>query len=460
MQFADLPKELESIPGLNIDGQIDLGPKWLFEYDVLREHSTNEAIAITPQNSDEAVEESEAARDIALEKGAKKKERKRKTTNRVYTIKKNVPNYAMGIDPTAHNKRNKKKKHKSKGRTNHNTMKISTEVRKITRYYVAHKYNKRNIFIKPHRVSEDDRINNFTNHVYRDTLKSFRSIKRKVNDTDDKLKKKVDYLIQSYKEKFKEFANKTRNLKIGTRIGTQKVFLNTIDTSNRILKRLINYLAEYVKKESERSYTSIANDFDEQVNKQIRSEYNYVCTEYGICRSSDGYLEFLSAFLTEALKNDDKKLKIAVDAFIEATKNEDYSHAMDDRAYREYKNSIVILETLDIQMTKAGMMILKNMIEARNKPLEVDQGVSSGVVNKSVALMDLLDTLEKKLPPTEANKLVWNDILTRMQEWREGKREDIQNIMKTFAAHMKNCINKTAQVRVGLAEDGFHTSVK
>lgn len=295
------------------------------------------------------------------------------------------------------------------------------------------------IYSAPHKVKDDDKINEFTNHIFKQNLKVFDSIKHKTNQYY--LRKQVDVLAKSYEDKFREFLKETRHQNIKTRLGTQKVILNTIDMSNRILKRLINYMiGDMDRKGVLRNNVATANIFQKEVEKEQNLELTHACKKFGICRTGDGFPEFLTDLLTYMLKSDNKKFKQSIDAFTEVVKSTDFYKVLDSDTERKLKSSIENMELLSVQTLRPVMMIIKNIIWNKNKPIIIHSDSRGSRVNSTLAFLEIIDLLDQKLPRNEANILEWNDIRNSMRDFAEGKRYDVQDIMEAFVKHLKKAV--------------------
>lgn len=291
------------------------------------------------------------------------------------------------------------------------------------------------IYSDPHKVKDDAKINDFTNHIYQQTLKVFDTIKQKTNQNH--LRKEVDVLAKSYEEKFREFLSETRHQKIKTRLGTQKVILNMIDNSNRILKRLVNFMiGDLDKRGILRHNVATANIFQKEIDKELALELNHACKKFGICRTGSGFPEFVTDIISIMVRCDDKKFQHAFDSLTEAVKGTHYYHILPRATERKLKSSIEELEKVNIRTVRPMFIILKNMINNKNKPIVVNTVAGNDHVNTSLAFLELVDVLDQHCPQNESNALEWNDIRMSLVEFSENKRFDIQEIMETFIKYM------------------------
>lgn len=306
--------------------------------------------------------------------------------------------------------------------------------RSINEFKKSNRKPKNGLFEFPHAVSEDEKINDFTYHVYKQSLNIFDEIKKKV---DPSLAHRVDVLTKNYDEKFRDFINDTMKQKIKTRLGTQRVILNTIDTSNRLLKRLVNYFIGDMQRDGVLRTNDVAvNVFLKEIERGSNLEMLHVCSKFGICRSAQGFGDFLVEVLSIILKSDKEKIKRASDALTEVLKNTDWSKIMKSTTKRKFNNKIEAIEKYDDAKVKAFFWITKNVLALKNQPITV-MVTGSRHINKTVAVLEVIDELEKHLPANEENKLEWMDIRNSFRDWSAGKRKDILEIMTALISHIK-----------------------
>lgn len=313
------------------------------------------------------------------------------------------------------------------------TLPVTTTTTEVTTHRTG------DIYSDPHKVKDDAKINDFTNHIYQQTLKVFDTIKQKTNQNH--LKKEVDVLARSYEEKFREFLSETRHQKIKTRLGTQKVILNIIDNSNRILKRLVNFMiGDMDKRGVLRHNLATTNIFQKEIDKEQVLELTHACKKFGICRTGAGFPEFIADVLSIMVRSDDKKFQHAFDSLTEAVKGADYYHVLPRATERKLKSSIEELEKVNIRTVRPMFTILKNIIDNKNKPIIVNTVAGNDHVNSTLAFLEMVDLLDQHLPQNESNLLEWNDIKSSLSEFSESKRFDVQEIMETLVKHLKKSV--------------------
>ncbi|PZC71104.1 hypothetical protein B5X24_HaOG214128 [Helicoverpa armigera] len=292
---------------------------------------------------------------------------------------------------------------------------------------------------KTHKIKDDAKVNDFTNHLYKQTLKVFDVVKGKTSQYH--VKKQIEAISKSYEDKFKEFLADTKTQKIKTRLGTQKVVLNTIDMSNRILNRLVNFMiGDMDKKGVLRHNVGTANIFQKEIQKEQKLELGHACKKFGICRSGKGFPEFLTDVLTILLQCDDKKFKQSIDALTEVAKNTNYHNALESHTEQKLKEAVDKMERLPVRLLRPIFMILKNVITHKNQPLIVETLSASHRVNSTLAFLEIIDLLDQKMPRNESNTLEWIDIETSLRDFADNKRYDVQEIMETIIKTLKKTL--------------------
>ncbi|RVE49898.1 hypothetical protein evm_005491 [Chilo suppressalis] len=296
-------------------------------------------------------------------------------------------------------------------------------------------FDKTDVFNKPHVVKEDKQINDFTLHVYKQSLKVFDAMKKKV---DPRYRHKVDIIARSYDEKFRSFVNETLNQKIKTKLGTQKVVMNTIDTSNRLMKRLVNFFISDLSKEGAlRNQMTVSNVLEKEVDKEMALEYRHICTKFGICRTSNGFNNFMVDIFTIVLKGDNNKIRQGFDAWTEVLKATDFTKIMMKSTQDNFRRRIAEAETWNIGMIKAMLVITKNLYALKNQPLKV-MTHGTEYIQSTVMLLEIIDEFDKALPPNEENILAWTDMTSSLNQWQQGKRNDVVEILQSLVGHVKS----------------------
>lgn len=315
---------------------------------------------------------------------------------------------------------------KAKVKVKHTADKRVTNLKQVT-------YKLNEIYVQPYQVQHDRQISEFTKHIYKQSLNVFASIKEKT--TDAKVKKEIDFLAQSYEDKFGEFVRETQKLPIKTRLGRQKVIINTLETSNRILNRLVNYLIGRMGKNVLRNEVA-ANVFQHEINKKMEIEKNHICKKFSICRSQDGCTNFMVDVIDIVLSADDNKIIQIRDALTEVLTYTDYSNSKNPLTEKNIKKAISNIDKTEITELKPRLYIMKNILVHKNKPIEVVGEVDERV-NKTLAFLEMVDAMENALPPNEENRLSWSDLKNSLQGWKDSHRKDIVEITQSVVDHFK-----------------------
>ncbi|KAH9640130.1 hypothetical protein HF086_002790, partial [Spodoptera exigua] len=294
------------------------------------------------------------------------------------------------------------------------------------------------IYTNPHRVKSDAKITEFTDNLFKQTLNVFDTVKKKTSQYH--VKKEIDALAKNYEEKFKEFLRDRNSQKIKTRLGTQKVILNTIETSNRILKRLVNFMiGDMDKKAVLRDNMATAKIFQKEIETEQNLELSQACKNFGVCRTGNGFPEFIADVITIILRCDDRRFQQSIDALTEVLKDTNY-YILDSSTERRLKDGIENLEMQPIYTLRPTLTIIRNIISNKNKPLVVNNSNANKLVNSTLAFLELIDIMEQRFPRNETNASEWSEIKTSLSDFVDSKRYDIQDIMELFVKHLKKSL--------------------
>lgn len=323
--------------------------------------------------------------------------------------------------------------------TNHDTKthKTKTFVRKAQRQESVTDnidlFSNTDISIKPRFVKDDKKIKEFTKHVYEQSIKVLESIKDKMATYD--MKKEAERLMRTYEDKFGDFVRDTQSQKIRTRLGTQKVILNTLDTSNRILERLAHYLLAKMDGKGILRTAGGENFILDKLNKKKELENKHICNKLHICRSKDSFTDFIVDILSIISSADDKSITTMRDACTEVLKNINYNNFLDSDTEKRFQKGISDIEKYDANTMRSLFLIMKNILSSRNTPIKV-VGKEDSRINKTVAFLEMINSWEKRLPPNEKNMLDWNDMRTSFREWKDGSRKDTVDLVQHLAGHV------------------------
>lgn len=287
------------------------------------------------------------------------------------------------------------------------------------------------IYQTPRLVKEDIKVQDFIQDIQNNSKSFFLTIKNKVEDV--RSKNKIDFLARSYDEKFNEFLNETQSQKILTRLGTQKVILNIIDTSNGIMKRLVNYLLGDMQKKGVLR-DGVISIIEGELMTEEKREYLNACQKFGVCQAKDRFSLHAAEFLTEVLSGGNDKIKRAMDCLTELFKDADYSRFGDKKLKKQIVATMEWIDLIEGKELRPLLMSFKNMLVSKNRPLVVMQDAYGIAMNKSVAFLDLVDAVDEKLPPTGHTVKEWNECINAVRQWTSGLRNDTMDIMTKFSA--------------------------
>ncbi|XP_053620889.1 uncharacterized protein LOC128681190 [Plodia interpunctella] len=287
---------------------------------------------------------------------------------------------------------------------------------------------------KPRKVEDIKDVEDFARHVFKNSIKTIKSINRRL---DKNLRSKANFSEEAYKWRFIRFINDSLSHTMRTESGTQKFVLNTIQTSNNILRRLTNYFLLNTFKQGPGG--NVEETLLKEIDRNNKKEYKYICQRYHICRSDKSFSSFLGEFTSIMATLDSSQLKTANNALTEVLKETDVSKIMDKSTEATFKKTINNLEIIDGSAMKPAIIILKNIFINRNKPLPILREMRVSVSTLTVpiqAVNNILDAFDMALPPTRHNKLEWSQINNSFKEWRDGKRTDILQIVQRLVSHM------------------------
>ncbi|CAB3258063.1 unnamed protein product [Arctia plantaginis] len=292
----------------------------------------------------------------------------------------------------------------------------------------------------PHKIKYNIQVQVYSLQILEIGMQVFDEMKNKT--IDETIKTKLQDLSDIYAYKYKEFLSETYKHEIKTRLGIQKVFLNAIDVSDHILKRLVNgVVTDLDNRGSLRENIGAINDLQQEVRQTTDRQYQLLCSKLNICRSNNGFPEFLSDFLTTILRCNDEKFQNAIDALTEVAKEVDFKNVFNKKTRKQIKIMIEHVENQKVGVLKPSLLIIRNIIANKNKPIVVKPSeMKNNRVNSTIAFLEILDAFDIKLPRTDANILEWGDLRTSLHQWGKNKRNDIQDIMGIFIRHIKGAL--------------------
>lgn len=374
---------------MQIDGVIDLGPNWNYEYrleTVKKSNITTKPVRFTTW--------------LELETSRKKKRSHRS--------------------------------HHSPPKQEYTTPKL-----RVTQYKDGYKPKK--LYFKTAKVVKDIKnISDFIHHVHNHSLKVFDKIKEGLNP---KVALNVDTLAKDYNNKFNEFVKETMKQKIRTRRGPQRVILNTISTSNYLMTRLVNYfIGKMERRGIVRDGQLAVNDLLKIVKKEHDSEMNHICNKFNICRTGTTFCDFMVSVLQIILRNGDAEIKKAVDAATEVLKEINLSDFMDDENLKAFKKKLEKFEKWDMVVVKAFLSAMKQIFAFNFKPIIV-VFKDNVHVTKTVALLELIYVINDNLHSNDENERQWTKIKNDLKDWSNKNTNKTQEIMTELTNNLVKNMN-------------------
>ncbi|CAB3238175.1 unnamed protein product [Arctia plantaginis] len=290
-----------------------------------------------------------------------------------------------------------------------------------------------------HRVKDDAKISSFINRTLNRNIDLFYAVEQKTKDM--KWKEILRELAEAYQEKFNKFSEDTKKHKVKSRMGTERVILNCIEVSNRIIKRLLNYVLDDMDKKGHLRNTRPLNIIAKELKQKTKAELKRACLKLGICRSRNGFTEFVIDFLTTILSQGDKKFELAYNSLTAAIKNTDWSKTLGENSDETLKTHIEKFKNKDLMYKRSAVMVIKSIIAKRNSPLIVYGDSNVGQVNKTIALLEIVNILDKYVPESDKNFKVWMDLNGKLNNFVKGSDDNVQETMLAFVQHIKDVIN-------------------
>ncbi|XP_045489129.1 uncharacterized protein LOC123690163 isoform X2 [Pieris rapae] len=441
---------------VEIDGQIDLGRGWLQEFPIwTQKEKTHSRFLRTdePKSYKLAATGEEDTRhdNIAVQKFIDSVN----ISSNINTLHKIQSNKKKEYLKQNKKEKNSKKKNKKRGnkKTQYSASMDSLDHDKINLDDVSPKLDakpkkgatrgidiKTSKEIKARKVKEDRKINDFIQHIFKQTLKVLNDIKSKT--ANNQLKNEINSLKHTFNEKFGKFMSETYNHTLRTNLGKQKIILNTIDTSHKLLQRLINNLYKDMNKESLRTEINAVNAFQKEVDRERDLENKHACKQFNICHLNDEFSDFVSDIIVIILLSDDRKVKQASDALTEAIKNTDFDNVLNYDLENKLKSYLGNIEKWDAFMTRAMFIAVKALIRNKNKPIAIYNSQDNYLANKTVAFQNIINLANEKLPKND-NVNEWEKIKQDLIDWKEDKNKEPLKIAESFIRQFKKKVLDT-----------------
>lgn len=258
-----------------------------------------------------------------------------------------------------------------------------------------------------HNVEDDAKVYNFIRHIPNHYSKLFRNLARKT--TDDNWKRVFKEVERDFKNKFNEYVTETTHSKIKSRTGTERVVLNSIAVSNRIIRRLFNYILGDTNNKAFMRNNDTIDVINKLLNKRTKDELHRACLKLGICRTSRGFASYIIDILTILCGSDNAKFEGALNSISKLVKKTQFDIFGKD-IENEIHKKFAQYDHVHLVYKRSLVAIVKNMIANRNSPVAVYGDSQVGQINKTMALIEIINTMDENLPDNLENLQEWNNI--------------------------------------------------
>ncbi|CAH4033102.1 unnamed protein product [Pieris brassicae] len=432
---------------VEIDGQIDLGHGWQHEFPIWAQKEKTYSQFLRTDEPKRYKLASTGGDDTLRDNTALQKLLSSNINTLLDIQSKKTKEYHEENKKETNNKKKNKKKTKKSASTESldhdkiNLDDVSPKIDVIPKKGATRAIDmERSKEIEARKVKEDRKINDFIQHIFKQTLKVFNDIQSKTKD--NKLKHEMNSLKHTFNEKFGKFISETYNHTLRTNLGKQKIILNTINTSHKLLQRLINNLYKDMNKESLRTQINAVNAFQKQVDRERDLENKHACKQFHICRLNDEFSDFISDIIVVILLSDDRKVKQASDALTEAIKNIDFDNVLNYDLQNKLKIYLGTIEKWDAFMTRAMFLAIKSLIRNKNKPITIYNSQDNYLANKTIAFQNIINMADEKLPKND-NVNEWEKIKQDIIDWKEDKNKEPLKIAENFFRHFKEKVLDT-----------------
>lgn len=292
------------------------------------------------------------------------------------------------------------------------------------------------------KLKDNTKIYNFIIHIFKQSLNIFDKMKELADDVGKK--QKIELLKILYIEKFGEFVNETEKHKLKTKLSTQNVILNVIDVSNNILKRLVSHLYidnQDTKENNIKRNTDILKVFEREIKKESDIENKHACNKLGVCRKDDEYSDFIIKVISIILQTDDYKNKQATNSMTETVKNSDLTNLVDYETEKKLRKTINDIEMWEASLIRSMFVILNTVIKNKNRPISVIDKIDIKLANRTVAFYDLLNIMNENMGTVE-NKVKQRECIKGLEDWRDGKRKNVQSSIEAIIKQMIEGLEK------------------
>lgn len=290
---------------------------------------------------------------------------------------------------------------------------------------------------KPIQVKKDKKVVSFLEHTLKQSLKIFINIKKKINDY--KINKEIDYLARNFKIKYGAFVDTTKKQSIKTKDGMQKVVINTLQTLNSTLHRLMNILKYKLIKKGITNNENVSAIFGNEIDKLMTVENKHASAKFGICQSNDSFIKFTVNIIDILLKFDDNKLKICFIAITDTLKQIDFG-VNSKHNNVTIRKGIEYIEGLELDRFRNHLSILKNNLMSINKPLVLRE---ANLELSTVIFLGMIKKLNDIMPNDEYEKF-WCETINKLSSFGDGNGDggDISVLMQNLLRHFRTAFEK------------------
>ncbi|XP_046976197.1 repetitive organellar protein-like [Vanessa cardui] len=313
------------------------------------------------------------------------------------------------------------------------------DVRKKTLGYVNDSILRLKIRANEQKIKDNSKIKEFTVHIMKQSLDIFDKMKKSTDD--ERIKRKLRSLRQSFMEKFGEFLKDISEYKLKTKLAKQNVILHTIDVNNYILKRIVNSLSD--DKDHPDRLSGIVNVFKNEVEKVRNIENKHACMKLSICRSNGEYSDFIIEVISISLRCSHRKFQQLNNALIETVKNTNLSGILEVETVNKLYWLLDVAASWDPYEGRWMFIIIKNVVANKNRPItRMSDEYERYAINRTITMHSLIDILNKNMGTVE-NKNMWDDILYRMEGFKDGKRDDVQQTVEMLINQLVRVMGQT-----------------
>ncbi|CAB3238192.1 unnamed protein product [Arctia plantaginis] len=287
-----------------------------------------------------------------------------------------------------------------------------------------------------HNVQDDAKVNSFIRHIPNHYSKLFRALERKI--TDDKWKHVLKKIERAFRTKFNEYIVETTHNKIKSRTGTERVVLNSIGVSNRIIRRLFNYVLGNTNNKAFLRNNYTIDIIEKEIKKHTHNERHRACLKLEICRSSKGFVTYIIDILTILCSSNNEKFEGAFTSLSKVVQKTRFADILGEDVEKGIQQKVAQYDHVNLVYKRSMVAILKNIIANRNSPLIVYGDSQVDQINKTMALLEIINTLDENVAGNLVNLQEWNEIKNNLLNY--STNEEADNIDTTMTALITNIV--------------------